>query len=168
MKFSNLFKIYLIVILLMLLSGFGCATTQGRGASELEEEEAFAAAATTLPVTAKLRFSDVPVPAGFKLIQDKSFVFQTQGTRVALLKYVGRAKLEELVVFYKEQMPYYNWELLNVVEYGKSVLNFEREGQSCIVTIESKGRKKIVTLSVAPRAKGSIEIEDKDKKQANK
>lgn len=151
----GILRISLIVILVFSVAG--CAAIKGRGSSELEEEEGYAP--TTLAVTAKLRFSDVPVPAGFKLIQNKSFVFQTEETRVALMKYSGRAKLQDLVDFYKEQMLLCNWELLNIVEYGRSVLNFERSRQSCIITLESKGMKKIITISVAPKTKGSIETQ---------
>ncbi|MBU4141215.1 MAG: hypothetical protein KKA80_04905 [Candidatus Omnitrophica bacterium] len=151
----GILRISLIVILVFSVAG--CAAIKGGDSSELEEEEGYAP--TTLAVTAKLRFHDLPVPRGFKLIQNKSFVFQTEGTRVALLKYSGRSKLQDLVEFYKEQMLFYNWELLNVVEYGKSVLNFERAGQSCIITIEPRGMKKIIIISVAPKAKGSIETQ---------
>ncbi len=152
---TSLLKQFLILFLSLLLAG--CATTSGKGSSELDEEEAFRT--TGLLPAAKLRFSDVPAPAGFKLLQDKSFVFQTDNTRVALLKYSGRAKLQDLVDFYKEQMLLSNWDLLNVVEYGKSVLNFERTGQSCIVSIDSKGMRKVITISVAPKARGSMETE---------
>lgn len=143
----------------------GCATTQSENFSEepVTQETPDAYAATTLPVTEKLRFSDVPVPAGFKLDQNKSFVFQTEDTRVALLKYTGRAKLQDLVEFFKEQLLLYNWELLNIVEYGKSVLNFERGRQSCIITIDSQGMKKTVIISLAPKAKGSLKTETESK-----
>ena len=151
---AGLLKSLLSLVLLFCLAG--CATTNGGSSSEFEQGEVYAA--TTLAVSAKLRFSDLAVPAGFKLIKDKSFVFQTEQTRVALLKYAGRAKLEDLVEFYREQMLLYNWQLLNVVEYGRSVLNFERAEQSCIVTIEAKGMKKIITISVAPKSKGGIEV----------
>ena len=150
------------LILILIFSVAGCAAIKGGDLSELEEEEGYAP--TALAVTAKLRFSDVPVPAGFKLIQNKSFVFQTEGTRVALLKYSGRAKLQDLVDFYKEQMLLCNWELLNVVEYDRSVLNFERGGQTCIITIGSRGMKKIITISVAPKAKGRIEAQAQKEK----
>lgn len=152
----GILRISLITILVFSVAG--CAAITGRSSSELEGEEGYAP--TALAVTAKLRFSDVAVPAGFKLLRNKSFVFQAEGTRVALLKYSGRAKLQDLIDFYKEQMLFYNWELLNVVEYGKSVLNFERTGQSCIITIEPRGMKKIITISVAPKAtagKASLE-----------
>ncbi|UCB57414.1 MAG: hypothetical protein JSV30_02195 [Candidatus Omnitrophota bacterium] len=150
----NMIKLFLILILASSLAG--CAALQGAGSSEKDEE---AYAPGSLAVTAKLRFHDVPVPAGFKLEQDKSFIFQAEGTRVALMKYAGRAKTQELINFYKEQMALYNWNLLNVVEYGRSVLNFEREEQSCIVTIESRAMRKLVTISVAPKGSGHLEAE---------
>ena len=159
---TSLGKYFLVFILAFFL--VGCATTNGGSSSELSELEEGAFDSTTLAVTAKLRFDDLPVPAGFKLVQDKSFIFQTEGTRVALLKYAGRAKQQDVLEFYKEQMLLYSWELLNVVEYGKSILNFERAGQSCIVTIEPKGGKQIITISVAPKAKGSIETQAQKEK----
>lgn len=150
----SLFKLLLVFISLFFLAG--CATTTGSSSSELKsEEETFAR--STLAVNTKLRFDDLPVPRGFKLLEEESYVFQTEETRVALLKYAGRAKLHDLVDFYQEQMLLYNWKLLNVVEYGRSVLNFEQGSQSCIVTIEPRGMKKIVTISVAPKAKASLE-----------
>ncbi len=156
---SALMKFFGVFILAFFL--VGCATTNDTSSSEELEEGAFVG--STLAVTAKLRFDDLPVPAGFKLVKNKSFIFQTEGTRVALLKYSGRAKQQDVLEFYKEQMLLYSWELLNVVEYGKSILNFERGGQSCIVTIEPKGPKQIVTISVAPKAKGSIETQPRNK-----
>jgi len=151
---GRMVKYFLLLVLVFSLTG--CATTGGRDLAELEGEEDFAPPGLA-PTTAKLRFGDLPVPAGFKPIQDRSFIFQAEGVRVALLKYTGRAKVQDLVIFYKEQMLLYNWELLNVVEYGKIILNFERGRQSCIVNIESRGMKKLITISLAPRGGGGIE-----------
>ncbi|MCQ9208326.1 MAG: hypothetical protein NG712_03000, partial [Omnitrophica bacterium] len=96
----KLVNLFLIPGLISLLAG--CATIKGKGSAGSELEENFTA--TTLAASAKARFSDLPVPVGFKLIQDKSFIFQTEDTRVALLKYSGRAKVQDLLEFYKEQM----------------------------------------------------------------
>ncbi|MBN2096885.1 MAG: hypothetical protein JW714_00235 [Candidatus Omnitrophica bacterium] len=148
-------KSVLIVVLFFLAAG--CASTSEKSPTGLVSAEADFSH-STLAVTANLRFDDLPVPVGFKLVQDKSFVFQTENTRVALLKYTGRASLADLIEFYKEQMLTFNWQLLNIVEYERTVLNFERPSQSCIVTIESQGaKKKILTVSLAPKAKGTLE-----------
>jgi len=156
----KLSKYFLIVILAFLLTGCAAINSTDTDLDETEEQEAFTPPSLA-PTAARLRFSDLPVPSGFKLIQDKSFIFQTEGVRVALLKYAGRAKVQDLLDFYKEQMILYNWELLNVVEYDRTVLNFERGKQTCIVTIEPRGIKKIITISLAPKATGSIEEKSK-------
>lgn len=135
---------------LFLLLLCGCTTTSSHQVSSVTSEDEILPA--TLAASAEAsRFDDVPVPAGFKLLQDRSFVFQTEGVRVALLKYIGRAKLPELVNFYKEQMSLYNWDFLNIVEYEKSVLNFERDKQGCLINIEGNGAKKIITISLSPK-----------------
>ena len=145
-----------LLILLLAFSVTGCATAKSRELAELEEDEGFAPSGLA-PTSAKLRFSDLPVPTGFKLIREKSFIFQAEGVRAALLKYTGRAKAPDLVDFYKEQMLLYNWELLNAVEYGKIILNFERGRQTCIISIESRGLKKLVTISLAPKGGRGLE-----------
>ena len=121
-------KIILMVFLVMLLAG--CATWPRREA-RLEGKE------TVLSIAPILRFEDIPVPMGFKIVRDRSFTFQNDFTRVGLLRYTGRIHIDKVVAFYREQMPLYNWDLVNLVEYGKKILNFEKGNQSCIITIEA-------------------------------
>ena len=105
-----------------------------------------------LAVASRLKFDDVPVPSGFKIIREDSFIFQDSSVRIGLIKYAGRPNAEDLVNFYKDQMPLYNWNLINIVEYGRAVINFEREGQTCIVTVEPYSTKTILTIAIAPRS----------------
>jgi hypothetical protein len=49
-------------------------------------------------------------------------------------------------------MPMFNWSLLNVVEYGERLLNFERENETCIVNLMPKGGKVTVTISLGPKS----------------
>lgn len=99
-----------------------------------------------------LKFSDVPVPMGFKLIASESYSFEAYGIRVGLLKYRGKADIDKVVNFYKEQMEMYNWNLLNAVEYGQRMLNFDRETETCIVNLVPQGRYIISTISIGPKA----------------
>jgi hypothetical protein len=105
-----------------------------------------------LEPSAQLKFSDVPVPAGFRLLPQDSYTFESAGVRVGVLKYKGKASPDRVVNFYREQMPMYNWNLLNLVEYGDSILNFERENESCIVNLSPRGSSCIITASVGPKA----------------
>ncbi|MBU1061876.1 MAG: hypothetical protein KJ952_04060 [Candidatus Omnitrophica bacterium] len=110
-------------------------------------------AASSLDVASLLRFNDVPVPAGFKILDAESFAFQNDATRVALLKYLGSRNADQTVSFYKEQMPLYKWSPINIIEYERRMLNYEKESESCIVTIESHGRKSIVIIAISPKSR---------------
>lgn len=104
-----------------------------------------------LEPSSTLKFSDIPVPAGFKLSPQNSYSFESSGVRVGVLKYQGRANIDQVINFYKEQMPMYSWDLLNVVEYGDRMMNFERENETCIISLLSKGNNITITLSLGPR-----------------
>jgi hypothetical protein len=104
-----------------------------------------------LEPSAILKFNDVPVPAGFKLLSQDSYFFETSGVRVGVLRYNGKANVDQVVNFYKEQMPMYNWNLLNVIEYGDRLLNFERENETCIISLLSRGNSINITVSLGPR-----------------
>lgn len=105
-----------------------------------------------------LKFGDIPMPSGFKEIPGESYSFQSSGIRVGLLKYQGKADIEQIISFYKEQMPMYNWNLLNVVEYGQRMLNFDRQEETCIISLTPKGKNVIMIISVGPKSTGAKKI----------
>jgi len=98
------------------------------------------------------KFADVPVPAGFKILPEESYSFESSGVRVGVLKYRGKANVEQVENFYKEQMPMYNWNFLNVVEYGERLLNFDRESETCIISLLSKGSQVNITITLGPKS----------------
>lgn len=102
-----------------------------------------------------LKFSDVPIPVGLKPLPQVSYSFENAGARVAVLKYQGRVNIDQIINFYKEQMPLYNWNLINIIEYGQRLLNFERENETCIITIQVAGfwnEEALVTISLGPKS----------------
>lgn len=109
-----------------------------------------------LQVAVDGRFDDIPIPAGFRLDTANSFAFQNDYTRVGLLRYAGGTKASEVVDFYKEQMPLYNWVLINVVEYDRSLLNFEKDRQSCIITCEGTMTKTTLSITIGPKSESSV------------
>jgi hypothetical protein len=134
-----------ILLVGVFITGFlGCVTTSDKAAVPKNE--------AMLEPSTMLKFSDVPTPTGFRSLPQESYSFESAGIRVGLLKYQGKANPDQVVNFYKEQMGMYNWNLLNLIEYGERLLNFEREGESCIVTISGKGNNVIVTISLGPKS----------------
>lgn len=146
-------KIYVLLttIYFLLTTLLGCAM--------FSKKEAQTAPAGPLQPNAMLKFSDVPTPAGFKLLAKDSYTFENQGVRMGVLKYVGKANPDPVVNFYKEQMPLYNWNLLNVVEYGERLLNFDRENETCIVSVQPKFMSTVITISLGPKSQVPKKVE---------
>ncbi len=102
-----------------------------------------------------LRFSDIPVPAGFKALPQDSYTFEASGVRVGVLKYQGKADPGQVINFYREQMPMFNWNLLNVVEYGDRLINFDRDNETCVITMLSRGNNITLTITLGPKPQQS-------------
>ncbi len=134
-------RFFIAALFLLSTVLFGCASLTNKGSS-----------AQTLQAQSLLKFPDMPAPVGFKLLAKESYSFESAGMRVGLLKYQGKATLDQVVNFYKEQMPMYNWILLNITEYGDCIMNFDRETETCIINIIPKGNTAIVSMSFGPKS----------------
>ena len=139
-----LFK-YLTLISILAIMFSGCATS---GSYKSDSTDAYKALDTAM----LLKFEDVPVPTGFKPIARDSFVFENDVLRVGILKFTGKVNPDHVVNFYKDQMALYNWRFLNIVEYQRRIMSFEREDQNCTILIEPSGMSTFLTISVAPKA----------------
>jgi len=108
---------------------------------------------SSLEPQAILKFTDVPVPVGLKNLPQQSYSFESSGVRVGVLKYQGKNNPDQIVNFYKEQMPMYNWNLVNIVEYGQRMLNFERENETCIITLQPLDwNNNLLIISLGPKS----------------
>ncbi|MEK6732789.1 MAG: hypothetical protein AABY55_04105 [Candidatus Omnitrophota bacterium] len=133
---------------LVILFLAGCATfPQNESTGNAEQNK------VSLSVAPILKFEDIPVPAGFKLLDKESFAFQNDKSRVALLKYYGGQNAEQVLVFYKEQMASFNWSLVNIIEYERKVMNYDNSEESCIITIQPQGGKSLVTVALSPKSR---------------
>jgi hypothetical protein len=133
---------FVLISIIFLLAG--CTTIYSR-------DQGISNNPSLLEPQTKIKFSDLPVPGGFKLLAQESYSFEAGGVRVGLLKYQGKADVDQVINFYKEQMAMYNWELLNVVEFGQRLMNFDRESESCIISLSPKGKNITITISVGPK-----------------
>ena len=139
-------KLVLVFLCSCVLMSYGCAALSKRGKAP--------EGPTLLEPQAILKFGDVPVPVGFKLLQQDSYAFESSGVRVGVLRYQGKASADAVVTFYKEQMPMYNWQFLNAIEYGERLLNFDRENETCIIRLLPKGNATLITISLGPKSQG--------------
>ena len=130
-------------LLLSVLLIFGCATASTKSTDPTQ--------VPMLEPAALLKFPDLPLPANFIFTPEESYAFQSVGFRAGLLTYKGKASGDQAVVFFKEQMPLYNWQLVNIVEHGRRMLSFEKEQETCVITIDEQGNRSDVTISIAPK-----------------
>jgi hypothetical protein len=133
-------------VILLICSAITLCSCAGISRNDASERGA------SLEPQSSLKFTDIPAPVGLKFIPEESYSFESAGIRAGVLKYKGKADIEEVVNFYKDQMPLHNWNLLNTIEYGQRLLNFDREQESCIVNLSSRGRNVTVTISLGPKS----------------
>ncbi|MEJ2744647.1 MAG: hypothetical protein P8123_03025 [bacterium] len=113
------------------------------------------AGAPSVAFSNDVTFEDIPVPAGFTLVRKNSYSFQNDMTRVGRLVYKGRSDINNVLAFYQQQMPLHGWQEMSYIDYHSSTRYYEKEGQSCILTVEPKGgwHNVRIILSTQPRTR---------------
>ena len=109
----------------------------------------------------KLKFDDVPVPSGFKLLPSYSYSFQSGSIRAGVLVYKGMPDADRVVAFYREQMPINGWTTLSIVEYGKRLLAFDRTNETCVINVEPRSFSTRITITVSPKQQVSTSKAEK-------
>jgi hypothetical protein len=98
------------------------------------------------------RFSDVPIPRGFKLDRSKTFVYEAGEIKAGSLFYEGAADLDEIISFYRTEMPQFQWKLMSIFETNDATLYFEKPGWFCRIQIQpAKYRKTAIFVSLGPK-----------------
>ena len=111
------------------------------------------------------KFEDLPIPPGFVLNKHESFIYESSNSRAGILIYNGEGDLDEVVNFFKENMPQYEWNLLSSYEYKGVLLNFSKEGWNTIINIKPKNEHKLeIEIRIGPIGSSTTEeIEEKNK-----
>lgn len=136
-----------------ILSLSGCVSTSSRRSDPTQ--------VPSLEPAAMLKMQDLPVPSGFVFAHEESYAFQSTNFRAGLLRYKGKGGADQVIVFFKEQMPMYGWNLVNIVEYERRLLSFEKDQETCIITVEGKDNRSVITVSIAPKSQASPRKTDK-------
>ena len=115
--------------LLMVLSG--CAGTQETGWKR------------SLAASPRPYEPDIPLPQGFRLVDQSSEDWAAGPIRFVRHRYSGRADKHAVRRFYIEQMPLVRWTAVSKGSMdGCHTLRFRRQDESCTVTIaDGPGRR---------------------------
>lgn len=100
--------------------------------------------------------ADIPVPAGFVLVDQSSEDWSSGPLRYLRHRYRGKADKEAVREFYRKQMPLVRWTPMQESRAdGRCRMSFTRGSESCAVTIERSGsrlsRGVTVDVLITPR-----------------
>lgn len=100
----------------------------------------------------------IPVPVGFRLVDQASEDFSSGPVRYVRHRYLGRADKYAVREFYRKQMPLVRWTAISDSNVnGRITMRFQRQDESCTVTIEDEtsgfARRVAVQVMIAPSAR---------------
>ena len=89
--------------------------------------------------------NNIPVYPNLHYDTQNSFVYESISVNAAIIVLKGKAKLNDVVSFYKENMPKYGWQLLFMFVYdNKATMMFDSMESSCSIEIEQEAFNNIV------------------------
>lgn len=101
------------------------------------------------PVAKNYQAPDVPVPANFEYRADKSWAYVTGSVRTTSIKYLGSARTEDLLEFYRKQMPQSGWmEKMTLGVDSKKAVGFQKNYEQCRIIIDQKGSETHLTVEL--------------------
>ena len=99
------------------------------------------------PYPKDLQFDDLPVPQGLEHDPERSFAYRHGNTRSALMRYSGNVSADDVVDFYRRELPRYQWELGMVLgEREERKIQFEKGSEVCEISVAL--RKGITYLTI--------------------
>jgi len=101
---------------------------------------------------------NIPIPAGFQLVDDRSFSSQSGQLRHANYEFRGDTPPARVSRFYEEYMPSAGFTLRQKrFDRGEYVLDFDSSSECSTVRIKRDKFRTVLTVNVSPRPKGAIE-----------
>ena len=82
-------------------------------------------------------FTDLPVPEGFALETNESFVFVQGSLRSADLSYSGTQAVSEVIRFYQDSMPTHGWRFLRMTGVRMKTLAYLSGDEICEIIMET-------------------------------
>ncbi len=142
-------------VVLLALCLWGCETSSSSGPVAVTTDQ------TPLPEPLEHpMLKGIPVPTGFRIVQDHSQVRHRGSMRDAQCEFQGTLIPSEVARFYEHYMPTAHFKLgPKIYINGEYTLRFESNNEECNVLIRPKGSKTILIIDVGPLWKGEPEPE---------
>lgn len=149
-------RIYPWLLVTVALSVAGCNNQQTIDASSGAQRQV--AALTNLIAKARPPIPDVPVPIGFSLDEGQSHNYAAAGVRIIDHVYKGGEDKFDVGRFYRKQMPVGGWTLVtDTFARGNLILDFEKDMESCSVTVGNGSLFHRTFIQVELRTRGRVD-----------
>jgi len=103
---------------------------------------------------------NIPLPAGFYLVPERSVARAAGSLRVAQCEFQGSLSPDAVARFYVEYMPAAKFTLRQRrFDNGEHSLRFESDAEECNVRTKPKGGKTVLVVDIGPLSKGFTERE---------
>ncbi|MBI4712216.1 MAG: hypothetical protein HY762_02760 [Planctomycetes bacterium] len=138
------------LICAMLFMAFAC---RGKTAPQVKKEspKPIAKGLVSGPnLASRYQPPDVPVLANFAYMPQNSVVYINGNVRTAIIKYVGSARTEDIINFYKIQLPKNGW-MEQISSASKQVMLFRKGREKCQIDINqsaSGGLETYLTVKI--------------------
>jgi hypothetical protein len=97
------------------------------------------------------RFEGVPIPRSLAIEEEESFVYESEVIKTGILVYAGKARVGDLVRFFKENMGAHGWRLVSNFERNDALLSFSKPGWGCVIAIKPTAMQRAqVEVRVGP------------------
>ncbi len=138
----------------LLLAPLTACDSMGGTTSSGQRAERATASAVRDPV-----LQDIPKPAGFMLVDDRTFGVFSGQDRIARCVYSGTTDRTAVKRFYEEYMPSAGFELREwTVDQGRFDLRFESGAEVCNVLVyRGSGRNTTLVVQIKPKPRGSTQ-----------
>lgn len=101
------------------------------------------------PSIKQYQASDVPVPANFVHQQQDSYAYITGNVRTIAVKYIGSARTDDLLDFYRKQMSQFGWmEKMTIGVDSKKVIAFQKQYEKCEIEIEQGPSETLLLIKI--------------------
>lgn len=130
-----------------LLCGLGgCSWGQMGGFNSPSERHAGTTGAVQHPT-----LEGIPLPSGFRLVDDRSVGMSSGPLRVGKFEFRGNVDRVTVAAFFKQHMPTGGWTLRKEdFDRGIFELRFESGAEECTVRLRADGRGTIIGVQVCP------------------
>jgi hypothetical protein len=103
---------------------------------------------------------DIPVPTGFRLVDDHSVSRIDGHFRVVRFEFIGDMERASLNRFYKEYMAAGGWTLRQErFDRGIYDMRFESDAEECLIRLKPENKRTAIVVDLGPLPRGSAERE---------